>query len=261
VTLPPLTWLFVPGDQPDRIAKALATAAHAVIVDLEDAVKPDAKEEAREALTSVDRANVFVRVNGPGTPWHAADVDRVTQLGLGVVVPKVEDAGAVAGATGIVCMLESALGVERAFAIASHPRVRGVWLGDVDLGGETGASGAGLDWARGRVVNAAVAAGLPRPPQGVFADLRDPDALAASCAAGRMLGFLGRLAIHPAQLTVIERAYLPTAVEVGEAQRLLAGFDASGTGAYLHEGRLVDAAFVRAARLTAALADAYGTRN
>jgi citrate lyase subunit beta/citryl-CoA lyase len=266
--LPPLTWLFVPGDRPDRIEKALASAAHAVIVDLEDAVAPGAKAQARanavELLGARGARRVHVRVNGAGTPWHEDDVAALAPLPLaGLSVPKVESTAeldAIEARLPLHCLLESARGVEAAYAIASHPRVAGLSLGEADLGGETGQSGDGLDWARGRVVNAAVAAGLPRPPQSVYPDLRDPEGLRGSCERGRELGFLGREAIHPAQLPVIEQAYLPSEAEAARARALLAAFDASATGAFAWEGRLVDAALVRAARTTVALADRYGTR-
>ncbi len=111
----------------------------------------------------------------------------------------------------LYALLESALGVERAYEIArAHPALRGLSLGESDLRADLGISGeAGLDWPRARVVVAARAAGLAPPAQSVFPDIRDLEALAASCARGRELGFLGRAAIHPRQLPVIERAYLP----------------------------------------------------
>jgi citrate lyase subunit beta/citryl-CoA lyase len=156
--------------------------------------------------------------------------------------------------------VETPLGVERAFEIASAPGVLGLSLGEADLRSETGAGDAGLDWARGRVVNAALAAGLPRPPQSVFADIDDLEGLAASCARGRELGFLGRTAIHPRQLPVIERAYLPTEAEVDRARSILAAAADEG-GAFALDGAMVDAPFVAAARNTVELAERYGLRQ
>ena len=125
---------------------------------------------------------------------------------------------------------------------------------------ETGAGDAGLDWARGRIVNAARAAGLPRPPQSVYPDIADLEGLAASCAHGRELGFLGRAAIHPAQLPVIERAYLPTAAEF-ETARSVVEVAARDEGAFALEGQLVDAPVVAAAQQMVALAERYGLRD
>ena len=103
-----------------------------------------------------------------------------------------------------------------------------------------------------------VAAGLPRPPQSVYPDVRDEEGLARSCARGRELGHLGRTAIHPAQLRVIEQAYLPTADEVARARATLAQVEAEGAGT-LEGGEFVDPAMLGAARQTVALVDAYGS--
>jgi citrate lyase subunit beta/citryl-CoA lyase len=146
----------------------------------------------------------------------------------------------------------------RPYAIARTQGVAGISLGEADLRSETGALEAGLDWARGRIVNAAVAAGLPRPPQSVYPHVRDEDGLARSCARGRELGHLGRAAIHPDQLPVIEQAYLPTGEELERAQATVQRLEAAGAGT-LGGGEFVDAAMLGAARQIVALADSYGT--
>jgi citrate lyase subunit beta / citryl-CoA lyase len=261
VKVPPLTWLYVPADRPDRVEKAIASAAHAVVVDLEDGVAPGAKAEARanlHALLAHRREKpVFVRVN----KGDAADLDAVAGLELeGVFVPKVarpEDVPA--GRLPVHCLVESAAGVEAAYAIASASGVAGISLGEADLRSETGARETGLDWARSRIVNAAVAAGLPRPPQSVYPRLRDDEGLARSCARGRELGHLGRMAIHPEQLPVIEQAYLPTPDETARARATLERLEASLAASALDSGEFVDAAMAGAARLIVALADRYGT--
>jgi citrate lyase subunit beta / citryl-CoA lyase len=264
--LPPLTWLYVPASRPERVPKALASGAHAVIVDLEDGVAPADKAQARAGLAELFRdlpaVRVHVRVNGLGTPWAEDDLAAVRELAIhGVHVPKVESTDLPdVGERELHCLVETPLGVERAFEIASAPSVRGLSLGEADLRAETGAGDAGLDWARGRVVNAALAAGLPRPPQSVFADINDLEGLAASCARGRELGFLGRTAVHPKQLAVIEQAYLPTSAEVERARTLLAAAANEG-GAFALDGAMVDAPFVAAARNTVALAERYGLRD
>jgi citrate lyase subunit beta/citryl-CoA lyase len=177
-----------------------------------------------------------------------------------VFVPKIERAADVPAGVAVHALIESARGVEAAFEIASHPGVRGISLGEADLRSQTGADEAGLDWPRARIVNAAVAAGLPRPPQSVYPHVRDLIGLARSCRRGRELGHLGRTAIHPDQLEAIERAYLPTAAEVDAARATVAKLDADQVGT-LDGGAFVDAAMLVGARTTIALADAYGVAD
>ena len=259
MTVPPLTWLYVPADRPERVEKAIASAAHAVIIDLEDGVAPGAKADARANLpTLLGRRRekpVFVRVNAGDTE----DLAVAVRLPIdGLYVPKVarpEDVPAVDAP--VHCLIESAAGVEAAYAIATTAGVSGVSLGEADLRSETGALEEGLDWARGRIVNAAVAAGLPRPPQSVYPHLRDDQGLAASCRRGRELGHLGRTAIHPEQLAIIERAYLPTAEEVERARATIERLEAEGVGT-VAGGEFVDAAMLGAARQVVAIAERYG---
>jgi citrate lyase subunit beta/citryl-CoA lyase len=259
--IPPLTWLYVPADRPDRVEKAIASPAHAVIVDLEDGVAPAAKADARAGLMSLlgERHDkpVLVRVNA----GDEADLAAVAGLAIdGVVVPKVARPESIpAIGLPVHCLIESALGVEAAYAIALHPGVAGISLGDSDLRSETGASEEGLDWPRARIVNAAVAAGLPRPPQSVYPHVRDAEGLALSCARGRALGHLGRTAIHPAQLDVIERAYLPTGDELALARETVERLEADLGASALPGGEFLDAAMLGAARLVVALAERYGT--
>jgi citrate lyase subunit beta/citryl-CoA lyase len=264
--LPPLTWLYVPASRPDRVAKALTSGAHAVIVDLEDAVAPAAKDEARAALAgalpNTASVRVFVRVNALDTRWAEDDLAAVVALPIdGVVLPKVESPDLPdVRELELYCIIETPLGVERALEIASHPAVVGIGLGEADLRAQTGAGESGLDWARGRLINAARAAGLPRPPQSVYANIADLEGLAASCARGRELGFFGRTAIHPKQLPVIERAYLPTASEAAAARGVVAAA-AGDEGAFALDGELVDAPIVASAQQTVALAERYGLRE
>ncbi|MFF0202947.1 HpcH/HpaI aldolase/citrate lyase family protein [Streptomyces sp. NPDC005017] len=269
----PLTWLYVPGDRPEVVAKALVSGADVVVVDLEDAVAPDRKGYAREAtaelLAEPQPVPVHVRVNALDGPYADTDLGTLAALpGLsGLRLPKITSPGqitkvaehtapAAGGAPALYALLESALGVELAHAIATaHPALRGISLGEADLRADLGLrEDAGLDWSRSRVVVAARAAGLPAPPQSVHPDISDLDGLAATCAHGRALGFLGRAAVHPRQLPVIERAYLPTAREIEEAERVVgAGAEHEGALA-LPDGTFVDAAVVAAARRTLSLA-------
>ncbi|MGW0559074.1 HpcH/HpaI aldolase/citrate lyase family protein [Streptomyces sp. NPDC003016] len=269
MTVPtPLTWLYVPGDRPGTVAKALRAGADAVIVDLEDAVAPDRKGYARSAtaelLTDLPPTPVHVRVNALDSPFAEADLHVLAGLpGLSALrLPKVTDPAEVRHVANAVpdvplyALLESALGIERAHAIAgAHRSLRGIALGEADLRADLGVrDDTGLAWPRSRVVVAARAAGLEAPAQSVYPDIRDLEGLAESCARGRALGFLGRTAVHPRQLPVIERAFLPTPREVEEAEETVKAAAADGGALALPDGRFVDAAVVATAYRTLALA-------
>jgi citrate lyase subunit beta/citryl-CoA lyase len=288
-----LTWLYAPGDRPEVVAKALRSGADVVVVDLEDAVAPDHKEYARAATADLladpepggpaagprPAPAVHVRVNALDGPLVAADLAALAGLpGLhGLRLPKVAspaDVTAVVarlrtltGGQGPVpalyALLESALGVENAFAIAAaDPAVRGLALGEADLRADLGISGEeALVWPRVRAVVAARAAGLAPPAQSVYPDVRDLDGLDASCRRGRALGMVGRAAIHPRQLPVIVRAFLPSQREVDAARETVAAADAAPGALALPDGRFVDPAVVAGARRVLALAsraEAYG---
>jgi citrate lyase subunit beta / citryl-CoA lyase len=261
-----LSWLYVPGDRPERFPKAIASGADVVILDLEDAVAPARKAYARSAvaefLGDVPAVPCEVRVNGP------ADLDGVAgRPGLsGLRVPKVEEPAQLepyrAVGTPLHVLIETALGVERAYEIAGSG-VATVALGEADLGSDLGVtSEEGFLWARGRLVIAARAAGLPAPAMSVWTDLQDQEGLAASCRRGRDQGMVGRAAIHPKQVPVIVDAFRPSAAEAERARALVAAVTeaaAAGSGtAVLPDGRFADRAMVGAAARVAQLADRYG---
>lgn len=260
------TLLYVPGDRPDRIAKALAGDADEVLIDLEDAVAPDHKELARDTMITTltrgaDRA-IQVRINAAGTPWHEADVVALRKLAatIGVRLPKCEHPDQVAQTIGELgprpahLLIESALGVETAFDLARcHPAVAAIGLGEADLRADLGVSDSqGLAYPRSRVITAAAAAGLRPPAMSVFTDVGDLDGLRESTVEGRALGFLGRTAIHPRQLAVIAEVFRPGAEEIRRAEEILAAAAAGQrqqNGAVaLPDGRFVDHAVVRQAR-------------
>ncbi|MER6674295.1 CoA ester lyase [Streptomyces sp. NPDC000983] len=267
----PLTWLYAPGDRPEIMAKALLAGADVVVVDLEDAVAPDRKEYARAAtaefLSEPRPVPVHVRVNDLDGPLAPADLRALAGLpGVGALrLSKVctpDQVRRVARATDLplYALLETALAIENAYAVArAHPALTGIALGEADLRADLGVrDDTGLDWPRSRVVVAARAAGLAPPAQSVHADVRDLAGLAASCAHGRALGFLGRAAIHPRQLPVIERAYLPTGEELERAESIVKAAAAYGGAQALADGTFVDAAVVVAAQRTLSLAARRG---
>ncbi|MEQ8144384.1 CoA ester lyase [Streptomyces sp. OP7] len=269
----PLTWLYAPGDRPAVVAKALRSGADVVVIDLEDAVAPERKAYARGATAELLRdpqpVPVHVRVNALTGPWGPADVAAVAPApGLsGLRLPKVSSPADVVrvarrtvsargGSPPLYALLETALGIEHAHAVATaHPALRGIAIGEADLRADLGVrEDSGLDWCRARVVVAARAAGLAPPTQSVHPDIRDLEGLEASCVRGRALGFLGRAAIHPRQLPVIERAYLPTASEIEQAETVLKAAAATRGAQALPDGTFVDAAVVAAAHRTLSLA-------
>ncbi len=261
------SYLYAPGHRPEIVAKALTGEADVVVVDLEDSVPADRKAAAREsavaalrALAPPERARLHVRVNPIAGDVGRDDLRALAQAGPTTVrLPKVTGADDVLTAAGLAgselrlsCLLESAAGVEHAYAIATaHPSVVAIGLGEADLRADLGvraeAADAGLAYARSRVVVASRAAGLAPPVQSVDPQLSDLDALERSTRAGRDIGFFGRSAIHPTQVRVINAASLPSAAELDDARALLDALadDAQGV---LPDGRYVDAAIVEGAR-------------
>ncbi|SCG68013.1 HpcH/HpaI aldolase/citrate lyase family protein [Micromonospora humi] len=262
----PRSWLYVPGHRADRVAKALAAGADAVVVDLEDAVPPGEKTAARQNARRLadqgpqDRP-VWVRVNDPAGPWGEADIDALAGLGLaGLRVPRCEDPDVIRQAATraglpLQLLLESAAGLARAAELATaHPLVAGLGLGEADLSADLRVTGDdGLAWARGWVVVAARAAGLPSPVQSVYTDVADLDGLRVSTERARAGGFVGRSVVHPRQIPVVHDVFTPTAAELTAARAVLsaaARAQEAGEVAVLDaDGRFVDPAVVRRARL------------
>jgi citrate lyase subunit beta/citryl-CoA lyase len=257
-----------------------------LILDLEDAVAPAAKEEARRAVGDALRAGGFgprevaVRVNGPATPWGADDLAFAARSGAdAVVLPKVEGAeevraaeralaaaGAPAG-QGLWCMIETPRGVLAADAIAAaSPRLSALVMGTSDLVKDLRArhtpGRAEVLVALGTVLLAARAHGLSAL-DGVHLDLGDEAGFEAACRQGRDLGFDGKTLVHPRTIEAANRAFAPSEGEVAEARRVIAAHaeaEAAGRGVVVVDGRLVEALHVEAALRVVALADAIAAR-
>ncbi|WP_348788346.1 CoA ester lyase [Leifsonia sp. NPDC080035] len=254
-----ITALYVPGDRPDRFEKAVAAAPDIVILDLEDAVAPAAKDAALAAvtqwLTARDAASgprIQVRVNRGAE--HELDALVATGVSLGLRLPKVESTheldrvAALAPGVPLTALVESALGLERAFELASHPAVVALGAGESDLAAELGTrEDAVLDHIRMRLLVAARAAGLPAPMLAAYPGIRDLDGLRTDTERGRRLGWHGRSAIHPAQLPVIREVFRPRDEEVAWAHAVLDALATDGV-ATLPDGQMVDAAMAARAR-------------
>lgn len=276
----PRSWLYVPGDRERVLAGAADRGADALILDLEDAVAPDRKAEARRLvaahLTAVDGPGPqrWVRVN-PATLRE--DVAAVASSHLaGIVLAKAEadglealhrlltDAeetlGAASASFGVVALIETAVGLAQVDDLAAAPRVRNLAFGEADLTAELGVDPdeqAAVVALRMPLVVASSARRL-RPPTGPTSTaLDDPDALRASTRRLLAQGFGARSAIHPAQVAVINEALTPTSDEVARARAQVAAFERAGGGAMAgDDGLLVDAATVRSARQVLARAQA-----
>ncbi len=269
----------MPGDDLRKITKATQLPADAIIMDLEDGVALSRKEAARrvilDALADLDfghRARL-IRINPTTSALAQADL-RATVEGRpdGYVIPKVEsadDVQAVArfldeaeqingwpvGSIRLLAIIETALGVMNLREIAqASARLDALMFGGEDLAGETGAIRTRAGWeilyARSAVVTAAAAYGL-QAIDTIFVDLADVAGLAEECAFARGLGFSGKMAIHPRQVAVINRAFSPTEAEVAAARRLIDTFDehqSGDVGVFELDGKMVDMPMVRAAR-------------
>jgi citrate lyase subunit beta/citryl-CoA lyase len=270
--------LFAPAVRPDFIAKLPERGADAVVIDCEDATPAGAKAEGRANARAMAPAlaaacQVTVRVNAPATEWFVDDVHRgLTPELAAVVVPKVETLAGLdevaaeldrAGlpALGVLAGIETALGVADVRRLLAHPRVVAAYFGAedfvADMGGVRTSSNAEVHHARSVVALAGRLAGVPVLDQ-IVADFRDDRRFAAEAAEARALGYGGKLCIHPDQVAVANRAFVPSEAEVGRARRLLQAYESAalaGVAAIEFEGQMVDEPVAAQARRVIDLAD------
>lgn len=254
------SYLFVPGNRPERFEKALNAGADVVILDLEDAVPSDQKDAAREAVLSwlTPEHPVYVRVNGVNTDWFEADCMVLGQSGLrGVVLPKAECsehiglvAGLVRRGVKIVPLIESALGLSNARDLAAVPGVERLAFGSVDFQLDTGISGEveELLYARSHLVLASRVAGVDSPVDGVSLAIDDEESLRSDVARAKRMGFGAKLCIHPRQVAIINEGFIPDEGEIRWAQAIIDAIGVSGEGTIKLEGKLVDRPVIERAR-------------
>lgn len=275
--------LFVPGDQPRKIQKALAEVpTDAAILDLEDAVaiaaKPETREPVAAALRHTRQTRLYVRVNGVATPWLFGDLEAVVQSGLdGLLVPKVGgweevflvdrfvahlegERGLVSGAIDLIPLIESAAGAAGLADLTRAcqqriPRVRRLGLGAADFTADVGATWTPdeqeLLFVRSALVLHSRAAGLEPPLDTVYPHFRDAAGFEATTRRSHALGFQGRMCVHPNQIEAANRLYSPTPEQIAWAEEVLLAFaeaEARGVAALEVHGQLVDYAFVVRAR-------------
>jgi citrate lyase beta subunit len=271
--------LFVPADRPERFARAAQSGADAICLDLEDAVAPQAKDVARKhALdfldsNAADPARLTFRINEIRSQHGLRDVQSLIDAGrapAALLLPKVRTAEDVRqvrelladrlSAPRLIPLIETADGLTHAEAIAAAAvEVEALLFGGADLSAELGCA---LDWepllyARSRVVHAAATASVAAIDMPLLAT-NDGERLHQECARARALGFTGKAAIHPNQIAGIHAAFTPSPAEIGWAQRVLEAAAAAREGAIVLDGRMIDAAVVRAAHRTLARAAAAG---
>jgi citrate lyase subunit beta / citryl-CoA lyase len=257
-----VSWLFVPGDRPDRFVKATGSGADEVICDLEDAVTEESKSIARQHVARwlASGGAAWVRLNATSTVHYLADVDALSALpGLrGVIVPKAEDESSLAALhkrlgtrTAIIPLIETAVGIQNAPKLAASRAVCRLAFGSVDFATDIGAAHDhhALLFARSVLVIASRAAGIAAPLDGVTTRLDDPSVAAADARQARRLGFGGKLCIHPAQVSAVAAAFQPTDREVAESRAIIETAERHGSaGAARHDGHMIDKASIERAR-------------
>ena len=272
----------MPGANERALEKAAGLPADALILDLEDAVAPDAKPQARDRVCEAAASDrygareVAIRANGIGTPWHDDDLRAIAACGpAAVVVPKVDSADAVhaiekaleaGGAperTRIWAMLETPVAVLHAEEVASaSERVSVLVMGTNDLAKELQAAhvpgrgplltGLGLCLLAARATGRVIL-------DGVYNDIKDPEGFEAECVQGRDMGFDGKTLIHPSQLEPCNRVFAPTPTDIERSQRIIEAFEAAeaeGRGVVTVDGRMIENLHVDQSRRTLAIAAA-----
>lgn len=263
--------LYIPGANARALDKARSLPVDVILFDLEDAVTPDAKVDARATLAAALAEGGYsgrlriVRINGLDTAWGADDVAAVCKMDCdAVLLPKVNspadlDALAAQVDKPIWAMMETPQGILNAAAIAAHPRLEGFVMGTNDLAKDMGSrSRAALTMALQHCLLAARAAGITAL-DGVYNAFKDEDGLRAECNDGRDMGFDGKTLIHPAQVAVTNEVFGPSDAELDLAKRQIAAFDAAadaGLGVAVVDGKIVENLHIVTARATLAKAEA-----
>jgi len=258
--------LFVPGDRPERFAKALAAGADRVILDLEDAVAPGNKGAAREHIARAveEGAQVMVRINSQGSDAFAEDLELIRRLPVrAVMLPKaesIEPLRALAAVTTapIVPLIESALGVWQVMDVARGVNVERLAFGSIDFQADVGCAHTdeALLYSRSQIVLASRVAGLQAPIDGVSVILDDSQVIAAEAKRSRALGFAGKLCIHPRQVPIVNLAFTPSSEELAWARRVVEASSRSAGAAVSVDGAMVDLpVLVRARSLLAVVGE------
>jgi citrate lyase subunit beta/citryl-CoA lyase/(S)-citramalyl-CoA lyase len=248
--------LFVPANRPELIPKAMAAGASAVCVDLEDAVPPDQKIEARKIISTLpfkSPKNVAqcLRINALTTKDGILDIAAISESAIKpdvLVLPKVTNAielSIVAAACGddipVIAIIESTAGLNAVHEIAAHPLTKALLFGSADFSAEIGSA---MEWdallyARSKIINAAATNGK-RALDGIWPDFHDTDGLIENSRRLKAIGFCGRVAIHPKQVPGINLGFAPTTSELAFARAVIKAFEEAGGNAVQVNGKMVD---------------------
>lgn len=246
------SYLFVPGNRPERFDKACASGAHAVVLDLEDAVSVEDKGSARTAVRQwlLAGGQAYVRVNAVETEWFVDDCDLFDQPGLkGIMLPKADSRAQIEQVEArlskdidLIPLIETAVGLCNTLSIAQCASVRRLAFGSVDFQVDTGIEGddAELAFARSKLVIESRAAGIDSPIDGVTQAIRDTQAVGRDVAAGKRAGMGGKLCIHPAQVEPINRGFLPRESEIAWARQVLGVLASQSSGTASLDGKVID---------------------
>ena len=243
MTLIPRSYLFVPATRPDRFEKALASGAHAVIADLEDAVPPPEKSAARRSLAHL-KPGMIVRINAVETNWFLEDITQCAQAAA-IMIPKTESTDHVREvarhcSAALLPLIETAKGIASAAEIARCPRVQRLVFGHLDLQLDLGISDDELLFFRSKLVLASRLAEILAPIDGITTSVDSPDLIRADAKRAIRLGFGGKLCIHPKQVPIVNECFRPTPEEIAWANEVIEAAQRSAGGPILVHGKMID---------------------
>jgi len=265
-------FLFVPGTRPERFAKALDSGAGGVIIDLEDAVAPEEKETARNAVraawpsfTAEQKKRLVIRSNSPGSKFYSADLILAQELAVAcLLIPKSESMDEMNGAalvlpnTALIPMIETAIGLDHLREIANANQVIRLALGNLDLQADLGMvcdpQETELQTARYQIVLASRVAQIAPPVDGVTPSTDDVARIQDDAERAKRMGFGGKLCIHPKQVGIVKAAFMPSEEELAWAHRVIEADKASNGGVVKLDGRMIDRPVVLLAQRTIAIA-------
>lgn len=247
---PARSYLFVPGDRPERFPKAAASGADVLVIDLEDAVGPDNKEQARQHIAGwlSQGRSATVRINAIDTPWYEDDMAMISRFPQASVMLPKADAYSATHTLGalprckLVALLETVSGYMNLSSLAQVAGLQRIAFGSIDFSTESGIADTGhaLTAVRTHIVLASRHAGLPPPIDGVSLELTDESLMRQMAEQSRELGFGGKLCIHPRQVTAVNDAWRPDAAELEWAERIVQAFKESKGGATSIDGQMID---------------------